>query len=308
MTRNRILSLALGAALLTAGDAMAYKYVGPNGPGVAGPNATGTTGGTVAAQPRSVAAACAPAAALKNLEWNNVRALVETGGSLWQNRAQGNAAYEIPKDGNTHSIYAGPLWMGGISPDQQLKLAAIKFRASGNDYWPGPLTNDGSAEVDETTCNEYDRFFTTTRADSERHRQYFEAVAAGTVDEEFPDGYAIPSSFFDYPAMGNTALGQDFYLAPFYDFDGDGFYDPSLGDYPWYDFLQEIDCKNRRREDPVPLYGDQNFYWIFNDKGNVHSESQGEPIGMEIRAQAFAFSTNDEINNMTFYNLSLIHI
>ena len=53
--------------------------------------------------------------------------------------------------------------------------------------------------------------------------------------------------------------------------------------------------------------GDQNFYWIFNDKGNVHSESQGEPIGMEIRAQAFAFSTNDEINNMTFYNYVLIN-
>ena len=211
MTRNRILSLALSAAaLLTAGDAMAYKYVGPNGPGAAGPNATGGGNGTMAAQPRSVAAACAPAAALKNLEWNNVRALVETGGSLWQNRAQGNAAYEIPKDGNVHSIYAGALWMGGISPDQQLKLAAIKFRANGNDFWPGPLTNDGSAEVDETTCNEYDRFFTTTRADSERHRQYFEAVAAGTADEEFPDGYAIPSSFFEYPAMGNTALGQDF--------------------------------------------------------------------------------------------------
>ena len=308
MTRNRILSIALGAAMLTSGDAMAYKYVGANGPGEAGPNATGDTNGTLgAAQPRTVAAACAPAAALKNLEWNNVRALVETGGSLWQNRAQGNAAYEVPKDGNVHSIYAGSLWMGGISPDQQLKLAAIKFRASGNDYWPGPLTNDGSAEVDETTCNEYDRFYTTTRADSERHRQYFEAITAGTVDEEFPDGYAIPSSFFDYPAMGNTALGQDFYLAPFLDFDGDGFYDPTLGDYPWYDFLQEIDCKNRRREDPVPLFGDQNFYWIFNDKGNVHSESQGEPIGMEIRAQAFAFSTNDEINNMTFYNYVLIN-
>ena len=57
----------------------------------------------------------------------------------------------------------------------------------------------------------------------------------------------------------------------------------------------------------VPLYGDQNFYWIINDKGNVHSESQGEPIGMEIRAQAFAFSTNDEVNNMTFNNYVLIN-
>jgi len=134
MTRNRILALALGAALITSGDALAYKYVGPNGPGAAGPNATGETNGTLgAAQPRSVAAACAPAAALKNLEWNNVRALVETGGSLWQNRAQGNAAYEIPKDGNTHSIYAGSLWMGGISPDQQLKLAAIKVWLRANE-------------------------------------------------------------------------------------------------------------------------------------------------------------------------------
>ena len=96
-------------------------------------------------------------------------------------------------------------------------------------------------------------------------------------------------------------------MAPFLDFDGDGSYNPAAGDYPWFDFLQEIDCGNRRREDLVPLYGDQNFYWILNDKGNVHSESQGEPIGMEIRAQAFAFSTNDEVNNMSFYNYVLIN-
>ena len=117
----------------------------------------------------------------------------------------------------------------------------------------------------------------------------------------------MPAYFRDYPAHGSTDLNQDYYLAPFQDYDGDGFYSPELGDYPWYDFLQEIDCKNRKREDLVPLYGDRNFYWIFNDKGNVHSESQGEPIGMEIRAQSFAFSTNDEINNMTFCNYVLVN-
>ena len=51
----------------------------------------------------------------------------------------------------------------------------------------------------------------------------------------------------------------------------------------------------------------ETFYWIFNDKGNVHSESNGEPIGMEIRAQAFVFATNDEVNNMTFHNYVLIN-
>ena len=33
----------------------------------------------------------------------------------------------------------------------------------------------------------------------------------------------------------------------------------------------------------------------------------GEPIGIEVRAQAFSFATNDEINDMTFYNYELIN-
>ena len=301
---NLSISTLVFTAILFGGSALAYKPLYTSGPGTPG-GTDSTPEGMVAL--RDVAAACAPAAALKDLEWNNVRALIETGGSLWQDRANSMAAYEVPIDGGVSSLYAGSLWMGGYSPDQQLKLAAITFRGQGNDFWPGPLSNDGSAEVDEATCNAYDRFFVTTRMESELHRQYFEALAGGTADEDFPDGYSIPSIFSDYPAMGNTAIGQDFYLAPFNDFDGDGFYDPSQGDYPWYDFLQEIDCANRRREDIVPLFGDRNFYWIFNDKGNVHSESLGEPIGMEVRAQAFAFSTNDEINNMTFYNYVLIN-
>ena len=264
--------------------------------------------GVVAPQPPTRAGACAPATALRDLEWNNVRALIETGGTLWHERANWRGSYIVPKEDNVSTVFAGGLWLGGISPDQQLKLAAVMHRRNGkNDFWPGPLTNDGTAEVDVTVCDQYDRFFISMRADAQRHRQYFDAVAGGTVEEDFPDGYAMPAYFREYPAHGNTAINQDYYLAPFKDYDGDGNYIPENGDYPWFDFLQEIDCSNRKREDIVPLYGDRNFYWIFNDKGNIHTESQGEPIGMEIRAQAFAFSTNDEINNMTFNNYVLIN-
>ncbi|MGY8916778.1 MAG: T9SS type A sorting domain-containing protein [Flavobacteriales bacterium] len=296
---KRILSIF--AVVLIAQPLLAYKYVGNSGPGIT----DNTNGSTI--QPQLRSAACAPATALRNIEWNNVKALIETGGSLWQDRAISQAAYEVPKGGGVSSLYAGALWMGGISPDQQLKLAALTFRNRGNDFWTGPLSNDGSAEIDASTCQQYDDFFVSTRSDAQLHRSYFDALANGTVDEEFPNGYVTPSYFFDYPAHGNSALNQDFYLGPFLDYDGNGFYDPAAGDYPWYDFLSEIDCGRRTREDIVPLYGDRNFYWIFNDKGNVHSESQGEPIGMEIRAQAFQFSTNDEVNNMTFHNYVLIN-
>ncbi len=255
------------------------------------------------------AAACAPATAIRDLEWNNIKALIETGGSMWQDRANGVSHYYAPKASELSVLFAGALWMGGLSPDQQLKLAALLYRYSGNDYWAGPLSTDGSAEITESSCDVWDQFRVTYRADAQRHRQYFECQNDPDcdLDELFPEGYTAPAYFEEFPAHGNTSLGQDFYLAPYYDFDESGDYNSQLGDYPWYDFNREIDCAKRQREDPIPLFGDQTYYWIFNDKGNIHSESGGQPIGMEIRAQAFAFSTNDEVNNMTFYNYVLIN-
>ncbi|MEZ4799422.1 MAG: T9SS type A sorting domain-containing protein [Flavobacteriales bacterium] len=294
-----LLALAIG----TISNASAMRYMGNNSNNNGGGGmSTHDDHGVAALNTR--AAACAPAQGRQDLQWNNVKARIETGGSMWQDRATSRAAYEVPKGGGVSAIYSGALWMGGVSPDQQLKLAAVTFRADGNDFWPGPLTNDGTAEVSEAVCTAYDKFFISERQDAQLHRAYFDCVLAGGDD---CIDYSIPSYFYDYPALGDVSLGQDLYLAPFYDYDGSGFYEPENGDYPWYDFLKEIDCKTRTRESVVPLFGDQTYYWIFNDKGNVHTESNGQPIGMEVRAQAFAFTTNDEINNMTFYNYVLIN-
>ena len=98
------ITLLLTAALLST-SAFAYKYVGPEGPGANNSN------DIVSAEPATRAAACAPATALRDLEWNNVRALIETGGSMWQNRATSQASYEVPKGGGVSSLYAGALWM-----------------------------------------------------------------------------------------------------------------------------------------------------------------------------------------------------
>jgi hypothetical protein len=299
---NRAISFFSTLALLISSmNMMALRYMGPN---------SGLSGGVSSTLQNTRSAACAPATGLRDLEWNNVRARIETGGSMWQDRANSRAAYEVPKGEGVSALYSGALWLGGLSPDQQLKLAAVTFRADGNDFWPGPLTNDGTAEVTAQTCVDYDRFFVSERQDALLHRQYFDAIAAG-IDPCTINlcDYAIPQYFYDYPAIGNVAAGQDYYLAPFYDAPNSvqEFYDPEGGDYPYYDLFRDIDCANRRREDIVPLFGDQTFYWIFNDKGNVHSESQGQPIGMEIRAQAFAFTTNDPVNNMTFLNYVMIN-
>ncbi|MFO8086622.1 MAG: T9SS type A sorting domain-containing protein [Bacteroidales bacterium] len=251
------------------------------------------------------AAGCLPATAATDLELNNVRARINTGGDMWWD-LQGTAEYEVPKGSRKTAMFSASLWMAGVDVNGQLKAAAQRYRGNGNDFWPGPLTNDGKAAVDAETCKEYDRHFKIRRADVEQF------IAWRDNPQDYPN-YTIPASIMDYPAHGDVSKNQSYYLAPFYDYDGDGTYDPNAGDYPYYDLDNSL-CKqpdptmegNGILADQV-LKGDETLWWVFNDKGNVHSETEGSPIGVEIRAQAFAFSTNDEINNATFYSYEIIN-
>ncbi len=284
-------------ALLAIGNIQAYAANGNK-------NGNNNKGGGDNPTP---AAGCSPATALAVLEFNNVRARIEaTGGSMFQDRSNSIAAYNVPKQNSEDdplytAIYAGALWIGGIDLNGQLKVAAVTFRADGNDFWPGPL--DANAEVDATTCEIFDQYFGISRP------MVNEFVAWFADPASYPD-YQIPAAILNYPAKGNTVKKkqQTYYvadhLAPFYDYDGDDFYNPAAGDYPKYDLLGDVDCRTTR---DIRLFGDTTLWFVFNDKGNTHSESQGASIGMEIRGQAFAFATNDEINNMTFYNYELIN-
>ncbi|MEO1436180.1 MAG: T9SS type A sorting domain-containing protein, partial [Bacteroidota bacterium] len=47
--------------------------------------------------------------------------------------------------------------------------------------------------------------------------------------------------------------------------------------------------------------------WVYNDKGNIHTETGADQIGMEIQALAFGFETDDDINNMSFYKYTLLN-
>ncbi|MEQ8520807.1 MAG: T9SS C-terminal target domain-containing protein, partial [Vicingaceae bacterium] len=259
-----------------------------------------------ASQPTKASSAeCAPANGLTYLNFNNVNALIETGGNMWQDRPNTASAYEVPANSGQTAIFSGSLWMGGTDANDQLKIAAVTFRQGTNDFWTGPLTTDGSAEITPDVCSEYDRFYHITRQDVITFLAWYNCKETGEGCDAIPEGYKVPRVILEWPAHGDEGLGQDFYLAPFFDRDGDGIYDPeNSGDYPYYDLNGDIDCRAVR---DIRLFGDDTYWWVFNDKGNIHTETNGASIGMEIRAQAFAFATNDEVNDMTFYNYELIN-
>ena len=282
---------------------------------------------------RSKAAACKRAQSTAELNINNVRALINGYGNMWYDGSV--AQYHLPKGGAASPLYCAALWIGGTDVNDQLRIAALRFGQNGDDFWPGPLKVNGTATIDLPVCNAYDKHWIITKAEVSALMEHFDydydnrKVSPKPGDPGPSDD--ITDVIQNWPAHGQ---GDDLtnYLAPFYDADDDGIYDPYKGDYPYYDFDNQLCPRFIKKQHPelakvkLPsmeetrdktvsgsilsdqvLKGDQTIWWVFNDMGNTHTETNGQPIGLEIRAQAFAFSTNDDINNMTFYSYEIIN-
>ncbi|MBT8195631.1 MAG: T9SS C-terminal target domain-containing protein, partial [Bacteroidia bacterium] len=238
-----------------------------------------------------IAADCNPAEAQTDLAINNVRFRVLTGGDMWWD-ASSTPVYEVPKvtsanEVRRHSIFAGALWIGGVDGTGQLKVAAQTYRQSGDDFWPGPLDLT-TTDILPERCTYYDKHWRIKKQD------VADLVASGNTNV---------NDILTFPGNGSQVYNEDLQLAPFFDNNGDGIFDINDGDYPHFNLSGEFQgnqCNDF-------LFGDESLWWVFNDKGNIHTSSDGQQLGLEIRAQAFAFTTNDEINNMTFYKYQIIN-
>ena len=270
-------------------------------------------------------AKCSPSSAFEWLDINNVKTRINAGGDMWWDLPSGTGSkYFIPANGAATSLFAGSLWIAGVDVNNQLKCAALRFRQVGNDYWTGPLTTDGSAAITDVTCATWDKIFKITRAQVDEFLMYCDPLT-GAFDEVLAkkNSYSVPKVIAEWPAHPDViseGTGVSHYGAPFYDRDNDGEYNYLKGDYPYYDIDNEL-CHTKipTMDEEIEgsmygsiladqvLKGDQTLWWIFNDKGASHTESSGQAIGIEVRAQAFAFATNDEINNMSFYSYEIIN-
>lgn len=196
--------------------------------------------------------------------------------------------YEVPNGGGAHSLYASGLRLGGIDDDNILHTACEMYDTEGEDFYPGPIMNENDY------INEYDnwgRVWSVTRNQIYTHIYNYNN-----------QNYIMPEDIRDWPGNGNLNLGQAEMLAPFTDVNGNGIYEPELGDYP--DFP-----------------GDKCIYFIINDEHSDHLNSNqgyddntqqfipGNKLGVEIHAMAYAYSipNNEAINNTTFIRYKIIN-
>jgi len=295
-------TITILACLLIASTSYGYKA-----PESSSPSNTTASGLSVA----SLRMDCAAAGEQIDMSINNVRARLLSGGDVWWDGSNGR--YIVPKvepgQEEISSIYAGAVWLGGVDPGNNLKVAAQTYGgASSTDFWPGPLTTDGETEA--IVCETWDRFFRVTGKEVREHRANFAAAQEAGIPYDPND---IPDGIKGWPAVGNEFFediegfrlpDDNNGLAGFWDYGDngvpDGRYNPELGDFP---IVEIRGCSGFPQTFP-----DEMIFWIYNDNGNVHTQSNSEfAIQMEVQVQAFAFATDDEINNMTFQRYKLIN-
>ncbi len=257
---------------------------------------------------------CTAATAQIDMNINNVRARLLTGGDVWWDLQDGKYVVPAPPVGSgipeVSSIFAGAVWLGGLDPSGNLKVGATDYRTGGQtDFYPGPL-NPETGLTDLPICQNWDQFFEVLGGEAEKAIRDWEAAVFEGVEY---DADSIPAGVKYWPGQGNPYFSEEYGfdlpntgqgLGSFWDEDLDGEYDPVFGDFPIIDIRG---CEPLNRKLAKELVPNQMIFWIYNDAGGPHSLTRGTEIQMEVQVQAFAYATNDEINEMTFQRYKLIN-
>lgn len=213
------------------------------------------------------------------LDINNVKARINAFGSHFMKYTEDGLGFFVPKEGQKGTLGAACLWIGGLDPDDSLHFAGERQRTGpSNGYDPGYYMDfyAGPVSFPAVYSPEYDRYWhrvwKVNKKDIEYHRNHFTDA-----------GYKPIEPIASWPAHGTVALGQAANLAPFFDYDKDGNYNPIKGDYP-------------------TIYGDQSVFFIYNDHRDKHTESRGGKVGVEIHGWAYAFdyASDSAFNNTIF--------
>ncbi len=200
------------------------------------------------------------------------RALINSDGMLFWNRATGVPLFEFPKYSGKNTIFSSTLWLAGINQNNDTCVAATRYNQVGYDFWAGPIAQN----YDLNYQTKYDRVWKLDRDQITTHITNFQLP-----------GYVMPHGIANWPVHGNIANGEAPYIAPFYDSNNNGTYEPQLGDYPI-------------------ILGQQAAYFIFNDTRLPHTETGGAQLGVEVHGMAYVMdSVNTDLKNTLFvkYNV-----
>ncbi len=198
--------------------------------------------------------------ATATIDINQVKTVAISNGDLFWN--YNTAGFEVPRDSMKYTIFAGASWIGGFDTTGALHLGAQVYRQNGNDFYPGPVMNTSSYST--ATDAQWNKVWKINKTTIDSFLMWF-------ANPSLYPSYTIPGVITSWPGNGDVPSGQAPQLAPYIDRNSDGIYDPNAGDYP---------C----------MKGDQALFFMFNDDRNLHGETGGTKLSVEVHATMYAYS------------------
>ncbi|MCX6267995.1 MAG: T9SS type A sorting domain-containing protein [Bacteroidetes bacterium] len=194
-----------------------------------------------------------------------------------------NAEFVAPKGSGKTSMFSNSLWIGGVEGEDSLHFAGERYRQGPSnsnpwynpDFYAGPIMDSTKYSIYQDTI--WNRIWNLKKSDIDYHKTHYTE-----------SGYKPIHDILEWPGNGNTSLGQASKLAPFFDVNEDGLYEPLNGDYP-------------------EIRGDQALFFIFNDDRGPHRESMGAKLKVEIHGMAYAFYIPEDsaLKNTIFLNYKI---
>lgn len=211
------------------------------------------------------------------MDANNFKTGVKTGGLSFFWDHQSEPLTEIPKGSGKTTVFAAAPSIGGLDVNGDLHLAAERYLADGMDFQHGPICSDVSF-YDAEYKSKWNKVWGVTKEEINYHKEHFSDA-----------DYKMPWAIANWPTHGNMELGQAEYLAEYFDSDANGQYNPESGDYPL-------------------ILGDEAVLLIANDD-MMHPATYADNIGVEAHFMFYAFNSaeNGEFHNTMFMRIKLFN-
>ena len=221
------------------------------------------------------------------LDINSINAVLGKDANLFSGLGTNLPGFESPPGDGISSISIFSPWLAGLNDGQPKMNSSIFWFSFYGLPVSGPIMDDEwYVEYDE----QWDRLWKITRWEIIYHMNHW-------ADNNYEPIEVIAN----WPAHGDTQKGQAFYLAPFYDHNNDGIYNPLDGDFP-------------------EIKGDQAVFLIFNFYRPYILNSQAEepfnlgvPIEDVIKTEfhglfyAFGCELDSALEHSVFANIKYIN-
>lgn len=200
----------------------------------------------------------------ENIDLNNINAQVDFL-RLFQDGDNSIAAFEVPKSGGSHTIYAANVWFAGLNSSSQLRGYAETFAQFVNNS--GPIMDSIHYE---NYSYQWDRVWKVSTLDIQNHI----------------NGNGTTEAILNWPAHGDVSKGQAQNLAPFVDYNGDNYYNPLDGDYPL-------------------IKGQQAIYFIRNSDRTLLSGFEKSELEFHGMVYAYDCPEDSAINHTIFLDYTI---